>query len=68
MTGSKSRIVFKPLPSDDPVQRCPDIALAQERLGWHPTVKVRDGLKRTIEYFERLLSDGMLARKMREAG
>jgi UDP-glucuronate decarboxylase len=67
LTGSKSRIVSKPLPSDDPVQRCPDITLAKERLGWRPTVPVRDGLKRTIAYFERLLSDETLASKIREA-
>ncbi len=55
MTGSKSRIVYQPLPSDDPVQRCPDIGLARQALGWQPTVKVRDGLRQTIEYFDQLL-------------
>ena len=51
LTGSRSKIVHKPLPSDDPTQRQPDIALAQRKLGWQPTVGVDDGLKRTIDYF-----------------
>lgn len=55
MVGSRSRIVYKPLPGDDPQQRCPDITLARQVLGWRPTVEVREGLKRTIEYFDRLL-------------
>ena len=56
LTGSKSQLIFKPLPSDDPVQRCPDIRLAQERLGWQPTVPVHDGLTRTVAYFRKLLA------------
>lgn len=48
---SKSRLVFKPLPSDDPMQRQPDISLAKEKLGWEPKVALDDGLKKTIEYF-----------------
>jgi len=52
LTGSKSKLVFKPLPSDDPMQRCPDIRLAQDKLGWSPTVDLRDGLVRTIAYFK----------------
>jgi UDP-glucuronate decarboxylase len=55
MTGSKSRIVARPLPSDDPRQRQPDIALARRELGWEPTVKLRDGLEKTIVYFDELL-------------
>jgi UDP-glucuronate decarboxylase len=55
MTGSKSKLVFKPLPSDDPMQRCPDIGLANEKLGWQPTVKLEDGLAKTIQYFRGLL-------------
>lgn len=51
MTGSKSKITKKPLPSDDPTQRQPDISLAKEKLGWKPKVSVTDGLSRTIEYF-----------------
>jgi UDP-glucuronate decarboxylase len=51
LTGSKSGIVYKPLPSDDPKQRCPDISLAKKNLGWEPTIKLAEGLKKTIEYF-----------------
>lgn len=57
MTGSKSQIVFKPLPEDDPKQRKPVIDLAEEKLGWKPKVKLEDGLKRTIEYFEGVLTN-----------
>ncbi len=56
MTGSKSKIVFKTLPSDDPTQRQPDITLAGQKLGWKPTVSLADGLVRTIEYFKKELS------------
>lgn len=52
LTGSESGIVYKPLPSDDPRQRCPDITLAKEQLKWEPTIKLADGLKKTIEYFK----------------
>jgi UDP-glucuronate decarboxylase len=52
LTGSKSRIVRKPLPSDDPRQRCPDITLARTSLGWEPKVALEEGLRRTIEYFD----------------
>ena len=52
MTGSTSKIVLKPLPTDDPKQRQPDIKLAKEKLGWQPTVELEDGLKRMIEYFK----------------
>ncbi len=51
MTHSRSTIVFHPLPSDDPVRRCPDITLAQSRLGWQPTIGLQEGLQRTIDYF-----------------
>lgn len=51
LTGSKSKIIHQPLPSDDPTQRCPVIDLAKEKLGWEPTVKLEDGLKVTIKYF-----------------
>jgi UDP-glucuronate decarboxylase len=54
LTGSSSKIIFKPLPADDPKQRQPDITLAGSRLGWQPTVAVDDGLKKTIEYFTTL--------------
>ena len=55
LTGSGSRTVFMPLPQDDPTQRCPDITLARRVLGWEPSVRLDDGLSRTIEYFQRLL-------------
>ena len=55
LTGSKSRLVYRPLPADDPVQRCPDIGKARDALGWRPTVPLDDGLMRTIAYFDRLL-------------
>ena len=54
-TGSKSKIVFKPLPSDDPVQRCPDITLAQNTLGWSPTILLSEGLIKTVAYFDDFL-------------
>ncbi|MDP4795339.1 MAG: SDR family oxidoreductase [Rhodospirillales bacterium] len=54
MTHSKSEIIFKPLPQDDPTQRCPDITLAKNVLGWEPTIQLRDGLQRTIDYFKSL--------------
>ena len=56
LTGSRSKIVFRPLPSDDPRQRRPDISLAQRHLGWSPSVQLEVGLKKTIDYFDRLLS------------
>ena len=55
MTASPSRLVFKELPSDDPVRRRPDIALAKERLGWSPTIDIDAGLVETIEYFRETL-------------
>ncbi|MDZ7858027.1 UDP-glucuronic acid decarboxylase family protein [Sphaerotilus sp.] len=56
LTGSASPLVFRPLPQDDPMQRCPDITKARETLGWAPRVQLEQGLARTIDYFERLLS------------
>src|SRR5256885_2387957 len=50
-TGSRSEIVFKPLPSDDPMQRQPDISLARQMLQWEPVVALNEGLRRTISYF-----------------
>lgn len=58
MTGSKSSIVSQPLPQDDPMQRCPDISLARATLAWEPKVRLEDGLRRTIDYFDALLSTG----------
>jgi len=54
-TNSKSKITFKPLPQDDPIQRKPDISLAGKKLKWQPTVKLDEGLKKTIKYFETIL-------------
>jgi UDP-glucuronate decarboxylase len=56
MVGSASKLVFKPLPSDDPKQRQPDISFARETLRWQPEIKLRDGLEKTIAYFERHLA------------
>ncbi|MGM9993230.1 MAG: UDP-glucuronic acid decarboxylase family protein [Candidatus Avigastranaerophilus sp.] len=55
LTESKSSIVFKPLPSDDPAQREPDISLAREKLNWQPCISVENGLLKTIEYFKKLV-------------
>ncbi|MFA6506541.1 MAG: UDP-glucuronic acid decarboxylase family protein [Treponemataceae bacterium] len=55
LTNAKSKLVFQPLPQDDPRQRKPDISLAKEKLGWQPTVPLEEGLKRTIAYFKDLL-------------
>ena len=57
MTGSRSRIVHRPMPQDDPRQRRPDISKAQDSLNWEPHTPLKEGLTRTIAYFERLLSD-----------
>ncbi len=56
MTGSKSKIDFKELPADDPVRRKPDISLAKEKLDWEPKVKLEEGLKATINYFDQWLA------------
>lgn len=59
LTASKSSIEFKPLPTDDPKQRQPDISRARETLGWYPSIELRDGLSRTIAYFDGLLREGL---------
>ena len=51
MTGSTSQITHRPLPADDPKQRCPDISLATSKLGWAPRVSLEQGLRPTIDYF-----------------
>jgi UDP-glucuronate decarboxylase len=58
LTGSKSKLVHEPLPTDDPKQRRPDITRARELLDWQPAVQLEEGLTRTIAYFDRLLSTG----------
>jgi len=58
LTNSRSKVVYNPLPHDDPKQRRPDISLASEQLGWAPKVQLREGLTRTIAYFDKLLTDG----------
>ena len=55
LVGSRSKIVYKDLPTDDPKQRCPDISIAQEKLGWQPKFDRIEGLKKTINYFESIL-------------
>lgn len=57
LTGSRSRIVFQPLPSDDPRKRQPDIGLAKATVGWEPRVSLEDGLRETIAYFRRFLAE-----------
>jgi len=61
ISGSSSEIVFRPLPEDDPVRRKPDITLAKEKLGWGPTVPIREGLERTIRYFRETLEGAKTA-------
>jgi UDP-glucuronate decarboxylase len=58
LTASRSRIVFKELPVDDPVRRRPDVALAAEKLGWQVKVGLQDGLRETIDYFKKTLAAG----------
>jgi UDP-glucuronate decarboxylase len=57
LVGSRSRIIHRPLPENDPKQRQPDISQAQDLLGWKPTIALKDGLTHTIAYFDRLLSN-----------
>ena len=52
LTNSNSNLTFKPLPKDDPKQRCPDITLAKKELDWEPQISLKDGLYKTINYFE----------------
>ena len=59
LTHSSSKIIFKPLPEDDPQQRKPDITLAKETLGWSPQIPLEEGLNKTIQYFDALLQEGL---------
>ena len=59
ITGSRSKLEFKPLPTDDPKQRKPDITRAKKHLGWSPKIELDEGLKKTVPYFEGLLSNGL---------
>ncbi len=56
LSGSKSKLVFRPLPQDDPRQRQPDIGLAKRELGWQPSVQLDAGLRKTISYFRNVVS------------
>jgi len=55
LTGAKSKLIFEPLPSDDPLQRQPDISLAKKELGWQPKVQLEEGLIKTIDYFKTIV-------------
>ena len=57
LTGAPSKIVFRPLPQDDPMQRCPDITMARSVLGWEPKVGLDDGLRKAVAYFRQMLTD-----------
>lgn len=57
MTNSNSQIVYKPLPGDDPLQRKPDISLAKQELGWEPVIDIREGVQKTIDYFDKKLKE-----------
>jgi UDP-glucuronate decarboxylase len=56
ITGSKSRLIHKPLPADDPRQRKPDISLAKKKLRWGPTVDLDEGLEKTVDYFRKVVA------------
>ncbi|MEI6886029.1 MAG: UDP-glucuronic acid decarboxylase family protein [Bacteroidota bacterium] len=55
LTGSKSKLIYMPLPADDPLQRKPDISIAKKELGWEPTISLEEGLKKTIEFFKTIV-------------
>ena len=57
LTNSQSKIIFRPLPQDDPMQRCPDISIAKKELNWEPQINLEEGLLKTIKYFESILSN-----------
>ncbi|MEE3000698.1 MAG: SDR family NAD-dependent epimerase/dehydratase, partial [Pseudomonadota bacterium] len=55
ITGSKSRLIFEDLPEDDPLQRCPDISLAKQKLDWYPSIDLEVGIEKTINYFSMVI-------------
>ena len=55
LTNSKSKLIFNPLPEDDPMQRKPDISLAKEKLVWMPKIQLEEGLRKTIDYFKQIV-------------
>ncbi len=55
IVGSSSKIEYRPLPQDDPMQRCPDITRAKAALNWHPEIKLKEGIQRTVNYFVSIL-------------
>jgi len=59
LTNARSKLVYKPLPPDDPRQRQPDISLAKTELGWAPVTTLRDGLAKTVRYFDQVISKGL---------
>ena len=67
LTGARSKIVYRPLPVDDPIQRCPDISQAKRVLDWEPQTPLRPGLQRTIAYFDKLLAERGETRKRKRA-
>ena len=67
LTGSRSKIVYRPLPVDDPIQRCPDISQATSLLNWQPRTALRPGLQRTVAYFDALLTERGELRKRKSA-
>jgi UDP-glucuronate decarboxylase len=68
LTASKSKLVTRPLPQDDPKQRQPDLKLAKERLGWQPTTRLHDGLSMTIAHFRKVVASAPMARADDESG
>jgi UDP-glucuronate decarboxylase len=55
LSGSRSKIIFEPLPNDDPMQRQPDITMVKDRLGWEPKIDIEEGILKTIEYFKQII-------------
>jgi UDP-glucuronate decarboxylase len=64
LTNSSSKIVLRPLPADDPRQRCPDISRANDLLHWAPTIALKDGLTKTVSYFDGLLTNATESKRL----